>query len=100
MDAYYAQAEMIRLNISKDKPLAVQQWHGLLAINYVARKFGISRDTLAKDAKKLCPEIILPHVDTFYVDKDGKMIETSLEHKFEEHDRYLQKKKYFSKFID
>jgi DNA polymerase eta len=29
--------------ISMEIPLAVQQWQSLIAVNYAARKFGISR---------------------------------------------------------
>lgn len=48
---------------------AVQQWQILLAINYPARVFGISRQTSAVEARKLCPEIQLVHVAT-YADGD------------------------------
>lgn len=54
MDAYYAQAESRRLGFSDSVPLAVQQWTNLIAVNYEARKFGISRFTNADEAKKLC----------------------------------------------
>jgi DNA polymerase eta len=41
-DAFYAACEMIRLGIP-DKPLVVLQWQMLIAVNYPARKFGITR---------------------------------------------------------
>jgi hypothetical protein len=34
LDAFYAQVEMVRLNTPRDEPLAVQQWRGLIAVNY------------------------------------------------------------------
>lgn len=82
LDAFYAQCEGVRLNISPDQPLAVQvsswisnglkyyltfvqQWSGLIAINYAARSFGVKRFTTIGEAKKLCPEIIMQHVATW-----------------------------------
>ncbi|KAI9046915.1 hypothetical protein LZ554_008993 [Drepanopeziza brunnea f. sp. 'monogermtubi'] len=65
LDAFYAQCEMVRLGIEEDKPLAVQQWQGLIAINYPARAFGLARHVTPIEAKKLCPDIILQHVATW-----------------------------------
>ncbi|KFY30081.1 hypothetical protein V494_08281 [Pseudogymnoascus sp. VKM F-4513 (FW-928)] len=65
LDAFYAQCEMVRLGVPEDKPLAVQQWQSLIAVNYPARKFGISRMITAKEARKLCPDAILQHVATW-----------------------------------
>ena len=36
LDCFYCQVEMARLGIRKDQPFAVQQWGGLLAVNYVS----------------------------------------------------------------
>lgn len=66
MDCFYAQVEQVRLKFPPSKPLAVQQWGGLIAVNYAARPFGIKRSTTAQEAKKLCPEIHLQHVATFH----------------------------------
>ena len=65
LDAFYAQCEMVRLAVPEDQPLAVQQWQGLIAINYPARKFGITRFLPLSEAKKLCPELICQHVQTW-----------------------------------
>ncbi|MCJ1248744.1 DNA-directed DNA polymerase eta rad30 [Trapelia coarctata] len=65
LDAFYAQCEMVRLGLPEDVPLAVQQWQGLIAINYPARKFGINRHCVITEAKKLCPELIMQHVATW-----------------------------------
>ncbi|PBP20203.1 hypothetical protein BUE80_DR009063 [Diplocarpon rosae] len=65
LDAFYAQCEMVRLGIGEDQPLAVQQWQGLIAINYPAREFGLARHVAPIEAKKLCPDIILQHVATW-----------------------------------
>jgi DNA polymerase eta len=43
IDAAYAQFEMKRLGISEDVPLAVLQWEGMVAVNYAARRYGVSR---------------------------------------------------------
>ncbi|KAI0838282.1 sister chromatid cohesion protein Eso1 [Hypoxylon sp. FL0890] len=65
LDAFYAQCEMVRLGIAEDQPLAVQQWQGLIAVNYPARAFGIGRHCTVTDAKKLCPKLIAQHVATW-----------------------------------
>ncbi|ORY60633.1 uncharacterized protein BCR38DRAFT_459665 [Pseudomassariella vexata] len=65
LDAFYAQCEMVRLGTPEDQPLAVQQWQGLIAINYPAREYGIGRHCTIKDAKKLCPKLISQHVATW-----------------------------------
>ncbi|KAL1311584.1 hypothetical protein AAFC00_001700 [Neodothiora populina] len=56
---------MVRLGLPVDKPLAVQQWQGLIAINYPARKFGLNRHITITEAQKLCPELIMQHVATW-----------------------------------
>ncbi|KAI1501608.1 impB/mucB/samB family protein [Biscogniauxia marginata] len=65
LDAFYAQCEMVRLGTPEDQPLAVQQWQGLIAVNYPAREFGIGRHCTVADAKKLCPQLIAQHVATW-----------------------------------
>jgi DNA polymerase eta len=65
LDAFYAQCETIRLGIDPTKPLAVQQWQGLIAINYPARAFGLSRHVTSTEALKQCPDLILQHVATW-----------------------------------
>ncbi|KAI4931697.1 hypothetical protein J4E85_004293 [Alternaria conjuncta] len=65
LDAFYAQCETVRLGIDPSKPLAVQQWQGLIAINYPARAFGLSRHVTSTEALKQCPDLILQHVATW-----------------------------------
>ncbi|PLW10065.1 hypothetical protein PCANC_22841 [Puccinia coronata f. sp. avenae] len=65
VDAAYAQFEQVRLKIPPDKPLAVQQWRGLIAVNYPAREFGITRHLPFDEAKKKCPHLICVHVATY-----------------------------------
>ncbi|KAK3311478.1 uncharacterized protein B0T15DRAFT_77078 [Chaetomium strumarium] len=65
LDCFYAQAEMVRLGVPEDQPLAVQQWQGLIAVNYPARAYGIGRMCTVAEAKKLCPNLIHQHVATW-----------------------------------
>ena len=68
-DAFYAACEQMRLGIDSNKPLVVLQWESLIAVNYPARKFGISRMAKLVDAKKMCPELVVVHVATY---KEGE----------------------------
>lgn len=70
LDAFYAQCEMVRLDTDRSKPLAVQQWQGLIAINYPARAHGLNRHITPTEALKLCPELILQHVATWREGED------------------------------
>ncbi|KAL8905386.1 MAG: hypothetical protein Q9207_002670 [Kuettlingeria erythrocarpa] len=65
LDAFYAQCEGVRLGIAEDQPLAVQQWQGLIAINYPARNYGLTRHITINEARKLCPHLIMQHVATW-----------------------------------
>ncbi|CAM9285497.1 unnamed protein product [Scytosiphon promiscuus] len=58
------QVEHVRLGIPTSTPLAVQQWDGLIAVNYEARKFGVKRGDRTAAAKQKCPQITLVHVET------------------------------------
>lgn len=64
---------MVRLGTSRDVPLAVQQWDSLIAVNYPARAFGVSRMISAKEARRLCPEVVLQHVATFREGHGGEV---------------------------
>ena len=72
LDAFYAQCEMVRLGTSRRTPLAVRQWDSLIAVNYPARDSGISRMISAREAKKLCPSVVLQHVATFREGEGGR----------------------------
>lgn len=72
LDAFYAQCEMVRLHTPRSQPLAVQQWDSLIAVNYAARAFGITRMTTAADARAKCPELLAVHVATFREGEGGK----------------------------
>eukprot|EP01047_Picozoa_sp_COSAG01_P074010 COSAG01_NODE_12233_length_1776_cov_18.936792_2_plen_425_part_00 len=51
------QVEHNRLGISRDEPLAVVQWEGLIAVNYPARAAGITRHDRAATALQKCPKL-------------------------------------------
>lgn len=68
-DAFYAACEMIRLGVPNETPLVVLQWDSLIAVNYPARKYGISRMCKLKDALEKCPELKVVHVATY---KEGE----------------------------
>ncbi|EKV10771.1 Sister chromatid cohesion protein (Eso1), putative [Penicillium digitatum PHI26] len=72
LDAFYAQCEMVRLGTSREIPLAVRQWDSLIAINYAARAFGVSRLINVAEARKLCPDLVLQHVATFREGEGGR----------------------------
>ncbi|KAF9423472.1 DNA-directed DNA polymerase eta rad30 [Podila epigama] len=65
LDCFFAQVEQIRLGLSADVPLVSQQWNAIIAVNYAARKFGITRlHHNVFDARLLCPELVCAHVAT------------------------------------
>ncbi|KAF9083299.1 DNA-directed DNA polymerase eta rad30 [Mortierella sp. AD031] len=65
LDCFFAQVEQIRLGLSADVPLVSQQWNAIIAVNYAARKAGITRlHHNVFDAKLLCPELVCAHVAT------------------------------------
>ncbi|KAI1316063.1 DNA-directed DNA polymerase eta rad30 [Mortierella claussenii] len=57
--------EQIRLGLTADVPLVSQQWNAIIAVNYAARKYGITRlHHNVFDAKQLCPDLVCAHVAT------------------------------------
>ena len=64
-DAFYAACERVRLNLDPDEPLVVLQWDLIIAVNYPARKYGISRMDKLNDVKKKCPDCKIVHVATY-----------------------------------
>ncbi|KAL0084776.1 hypothetical protein F4703DRAFT_1855938 [Phycomyces blakesleeanus] len=65
LDCFYCQVEERRVNLTPGTPAAVQQWGGLIAVNYAARRAGVQRHNTVEEARKLCPEIMLLHVATY-----------------------------------
>lgn len=66
VDAAYAQFEAKRVGLDcQTVPIAVKQWNKLIAVNYVARAYGVNRFNCTLDeAKQRCPELQLIHVAT------------------------------------
>jgi DNA polymerase eta len=66
LDCFYAQVEAKRLNLDCGKcPLVVQQWKSLIAVNYPARRLGITRHMGIEEAKSKCPDLIAVHTPAF-----------------------------------
>lgn len=66
VDAAYAQFEASRLGLDATVvPIAVQQWQGLIAVNYPARDAGVSRFESIPEALQKCPDLHLVHVATY-----------------------------------
>ncbi|KAE8636690.1 hypothetical protein XENTR_v10003086 [Xenopus tropicalis] len=59
MDCFYAQVEMIRNPELRNKPLGIQQKYIVVTCNYEARKFGVTKLMLIKDAREKCPQLVL-----------------------------------------
>ncbi|KZZ92312.1 ImpB/MucB/SamB family protein [Ascosphaera apis ARSEF 7405] len=72
LDAFYAQCEMVRLGLPRDVPLAVQQWESLIAVNYAARPFNVTRMITAQEARNRCPNLVTQHVATFREGEGGR----------------------------
>ncbi|KAK9864470.1 hypothetical protein WJX84_003099 [Apatococcus fuscideae] len=64
LDCFYCQVEQKRLGIPASVPCAVQQWEGLIAVNYAARAAGITRHMRVKEARQHCPDLKTVHVQT------------------------------------
>ncbi|XP_033214160.1 DNA polymerase eta-like [Belonocnema kinseyi] len=67
MDCFFCQVEARLQPEFKGKPLAVVQYNqwllgGIIAVNYEAREFGVTRHMRGEEAKEKCPEIILASV--------------------------------------
>ncbi|KAF8519293.1 hypothetical protein JB92DRAFT_2711024 [Gautieria morchelliformis] len=65
MDAFYASCEQLRLGLDPSVPLIVRQWDALIAVNYPAREYGISRMDKIASALQRCPHLRVVHVATF-----------------------------------
>lgn len=64
-DCFYAQCEGVRLGLPADRPLGVQQFLHVIAINYPARAAGLKKVVTAVEAREKCPDIVLQHVPTW-----------------------------------
>ncbi|KAL0106543.1 hypothetical protein PUN28_016321 [Cardiocondyla obscurior] len=67
MDCFFCQVETKLQPQHAGKPLAVVQYNqwrlgGIIAVNYEARSFGVTRHMRGQEAKEKCPDIILVSV--------------------------------------
>ena len=67
MDCFYCQVEAREKPELQGKPVAVVQYKdykggGIIAVNYEARAFGVTRNMRGDDAKEKCPDIICARV--------------------------------------
>ncbi|RLU16232.1 hypothetical protein DMN91_011992 [Ooceraea biroi] len=67
MDCFFCQVETKLQPRYEGKPLAVVQYNqwemgGIIAVNYEARSFGVTRHMRGKEAKEKCPDIVLASV--------------------------------------
>ncbi len=65
LDCFYAQCEMIRLNIDETQPVCLLQWNSALAINYPARRLykfkrGVSFEEIQSVSHGKCIALHLP----------------------------------------
>jgi len=58
---------MKKHNIDPSKPVIVQQWNTLIALNYVAKAKGVKRGMTVYDALCVCPDCITVHVSTIEI---------------------------------
>mmetsp|Transcript_10422 Transcript_10422/g.28432 ORF Transcript_10422/g.28432 Transcript_10422/m.28432 type:complete len:549 (-) Transcript_10422:907-2553(-) len=69
MDCFYSQVESNRLGLDHHVPLCVEQWGGIIAVNYAARNLGINRHMRVKDVHALNIQgVKFVHVETIGVD--------------------------------
>ncbi|KAG7198660.1 hypothetical protein KM043_006017 [Ampulex compressa] len=67
MDCFFCQVETKLQPEFKGKPLAVVQYNqwklgGIIAVNYEAREFGVTRHMRGEEAKEKCPDLLLASV--------------------------------------
>jgi DNA polymerase eta len=65
VDCFYAQVEMQRVSCPADVPFAVTQWGSVVAVNYVARAYGVQRFDTLREARQKCPSLRWEHSPTY-----------------------------------
>lgn len=65
LNAFFAQVEQVRLNLSINDPVVCVQWQAVIAVNYAARKYGIKRMDSIETCKKKCPHLVLAHAAVY-----------------------------------
>jgi len=80
MNAYFASCEQEEHPLFREKPLAVTPVNTpngcIISASYEAKKFGVKTGKLVKDAKALCPALIIRESDTYlYLSYHKKLVE-------------------------
>ena len=92
VDSFFAQCDARKLGLDNSIPLVSVQWRLVISANYAARAFGVKNQMKLEDAKKLCPQMIISHADTF---KTGEVIldpyQTDINEKLKSHDKNKEK---------
>ncbi|XBW36050.1 hypothetical protein QEN19_001627 [Hanseniaspora menglaensis] len=65
MNAFFAQVDQVRYNLSVNDPVVSVQWSSIIAVSYAARKYGISRLDTLESARVKCPHLVAVHTATF-----------------------------------
>lgn len=65
LNAFFAQVEQVRLQLTSEDPVVCVQWSSLIAVSYAARKYGIGRMDNVSTARQKCPDVILAHAAVF-----------------------------------
>jgi len=73
VDAAYASFERVERGIDEATPIGVQQWNNLIAVDHAARAKGVSKMCSASEAKRICPEMLVMHVDTIGSESNPKV---------------------------
>ena len=95
IDTFYAQAESRRLGLDDSVPLAAFKYNVILSVNHSAESLGVKRGWTPEEAKKVCPDIVMAHVDTLkldILDEDSTSNEKDIKSdKFEVKERNFEK---------
>lgn len=73
LDCFYCQVERLRLSLPSEQPMAVQQWHGVIAVNYPARASGVTRHSRLDECLAKCPSMVFVHVPTYSIRAPGQV---------------------------
>ncbi|CEP23617.1 unnamed protein product [Cyberlindnera jadinii] len=65
INAFFAQAEQIRLGLSRQDAVVCVQWSSIIAVSYAAREYGISRMDSIESAKLKCDKLVPVHTAVF-----------------------------------
>ena len=92
VDSFFAQCDSRKLGLENSVPLIHVQWGLCVSVNYAARAKGIKPYSFARDAVKICPEVVVSHADTFKTTDDiTDPYALDVNEKLKEHDKKTEK---------